>query len=71
MLKRGLYGHPLGVPAECRVLYEGVEYYAAAMETSFDGDGNPKRTAILHEIERRTLFHVPLDQVEAVTGMGE
>lgn len=62
VLKNGICGIKENVPDELKVVHNGVVYYPVAYELSFD-KGQPKHTAILHDLSANSVTHANLERV--------
>lgn len=62
MLKSGICGIKENVPDELKVVHNGFVYYPVAYELSFD-KGQPKHTAILHDLSANSVTHADLERV--------
>ena len=51
------------IPTECIVEYGGIPYYPKAYQLSFD-KGTTIHTAILHDLNAKSVMHCPLDRVK-------
>ena len=63
MLKNGICGIKENVPDDLKVVHNGVVYYPVAYELSFD-KGQPKHTAILHDLKENAIIECNLERVE-------
>lgn len=52
------------VPDELKVTANGIVYYPVAYELKFDKQGNPVHTAVLHDLNARSVTYYPLKGVE-------
>lgn len=52
------------VPNELKVTANGIVYYPVAYELKFDKQGNPVHTAVLHDLNARSVTYYPLEGVE-------
>ena len=62
MLKSGILGIKENVPDELKVIHNGIIYYPVAYELSFD-KGQPKHTAILHDLQANSITKCDLERV--------
>ena len=62
VLKNGVCGIKENVPDDLKVVHNGVVYYPVAYELSFD-KGQPKHTAILHDLSANSVTHADLERV--------
>ena len=51
------------VPFELQVRHNGILYYPMSYKLSFDSEGNPQHTAILHELGIRSMVECRLQDV--------
>lgn len=63
VLKNGICGIKENVPDELTVVYNGIKYYPAAYELSFDDKGNVRHTVILHDMKANSVTHADLQRV--------
>lgn len=52
------------VPNELKVTANGIVYYPVAYELKFDRQGNPVHTAVLHDLNARSVTYYPLEGVD-------
>lgn len=52
-----------GVPIEEQICVNGFMYYPEAYRMSFDNEGEPVHTAILHSVDADVIIGVPLDKI--------
>ena len=62
VLKSGVLGIKENVPDELKVVHNSIIYYPVAYELSFD-KGQPKHTAILHDLSANSVTHANLERV--------
>ena len=62
MLKSGILGIKENVPDELKVVHNSIIYYPVAYELSFD-KGQPKHTAILHDLQANSITKCNLERV--------
>lgn len=62
MLKSGILGIKENVPDELKVVHNSIIYYPVAYELSFD-KGQPKHTAILHDLQANSITKCDLERV--------
>lgn len=63
VLPSGCLGIKSNVPKEIVLKVKGISYYPVAYELSFDKLGNPKHTAILHEINSNSVARYDLNKI--------
>ena len=63
MLKSGICGIKENIPDELKVVHNGIVYYPVKYELSFDKNGNPQHTAILHDLFANSIIYVDLKKV--------
>ena len=66
VLKNGICGIKENVPDELTVVYNGIKYYPAAYELSFDDKGKSIHTAILKDLKANSLIYCRLEDVRSV-----
>ena len=62
MLKNGICGIKENAPDDLKVIHNGIVYYPVAYELSFD-KGQPKHTAILHDLQANSITKGDLERV--------
>ena len=62
VLKSGILGIKENVPDELKVVHNSIIYYPVAYELSFD-KGQPKHTAILHDLQANSITKCDLERV--------
>ena len=62
MLKSVILGIKENVPDELKVVHNSIIYYPVAYELSFD-KGQPKHTAILHDLQANSITKCDLERV--------
>lgn len=62
ILKSGILGIKENVPDELKVVHNSIIYYPVAYELSFD-KGQPKHTAILHDLQANSITKCDLERV--------
>lgn len=62
VLKNGICGIKQNVPDELKVIHNGIVYYPASYELSFD-NGKPTHTAILHDLQANSITSADLERV--------
>lgn len=62
ILPSGICGVKQNVPDELKAVHNGIVYYPVAYELSFD-KGQPKHTAILHDLKANSVTHANLERV--------
>ena len=62
ILPSGICGIKENVPDDLKVVHNGVVYYPVAYELSFD-KGQPKHTAILHDLKANSITYAELERV--------
>ena len=54
----------INVPDEIKVVAKGIVCYPVSYELSFDKNGKPKHTAILHDLHSKTIYREDLGRVK-------
>ena len=62
VLKSGVLGIKENVPDDLKVICKGIIYYPVSYELSFY-NGQPKHTAILHDLSANSVTHANLERV--------
>ena len=62
VLKSGILGIKENVPDDLKVICKGIVYYPVSYELSFD-NGQPKHTAVLHELHANSITKCELERV--------
>lgn len=52
------------IPTELIVEYDGIQYYPYAYKLSFDKNGKPEHTAILHSLVANAITNAKLERVK-------
>ena len=53
------------VPDNLRVVYGGVEYYPVSYTLAFDGNGNTRHIATIHDLKANAVHNVLLKDITA------
>lgn len=56
------------VPESLRVVYGGVEYYPVSYTLAFDGNGNTRHIATIHDLKANCVHDVLLKDIETKVG---
>ena len=67
-LRSGLYGTKINVPDGLKVVHAGIAYYPEAYVLSFNDNGNPEHTAVLHDLKANAIVYADLQGVAAFEG---
>lgn len=66
VLPDGVMHTKIHIPDECKVTYNGVEYYPAGYKLTFDVTSKAVHIAILHDLNANCVIEVPLSSVRSV-----
>lgn len=63
IMKKKIGGVINNIPRDLIVSYSGTNYYPVKYELSFDNNGKPQHTAILHDLYANSITYADLRKV--------